>query len=140
MLFAFREPKREPLKLTVREKLLKMDFGGTILFIASIVCLFLALQWGGNDVPWSNPRPWGLLLGFALLLIAFIILQIHMGEKYAFLKVFPASHSWLKILQCYHSSQNLPQPKCCLGSNGRRSHDDWDEYPYFLSPFLLPIG
>jgi hypothetical protein len=82
MFFAFREPKRESSILTYREKLLKMDFGGTILFISSIVCLFLALQWGGNEVPWSDSKAWGLLLGFSLLLIAFIALQIHLGEKY----------------------------------------------------------
>jgi hypothetical protein len=82
MVLTFREPNREPLKLTWREKLVKMDVGGTILFITGIICLFLALQWGGDDLPWSHPRIWGLLLGFGLLLIAFIILQIRMGEKY----------------------------------------------------------
>jgi hypothetical protein len=81
MVLTFREPNRAPVKLTWREKAVKMDFGGTILFIGCIVCLFLALQWGGNDLPWSHPTVWGLLLGFGLLLIAFIILQLRLGEK-----------------------------------------------------------
>jgi Fungal trichothecene efflux pump (TRI12) len=81
MLFGFREPKREALKLSIKEKLVRMDLGGTVLFIASISCLFLGLEWGGNEIPWANSRAWGLLLGFGLLMVAFIALQLHMGEK-----------------------------------------------------------
>jgi hypothetical protein len=82
IMFSFREPKREKLNLTFREKIVRMDLGGTILFISSIVCLFLGLEWGGTEVPWSDSKAWGLLLGFGLLMIAFIALQLHMGEKY----------------------------------------------------------
>jgi uncharacterized membrane protein (DUF485 family) len=70
------------LKLSAKEKIIKMDLGGTVLFISSIICLFLALQWGGNEVPWSDSKTWGLILGFGLLMIAFIVLQLRMGEKY----------------------------------------------------------
>ena len=82
MVLTLREPKREPLQLTRREKIVRLDLGGTTLFVGSIVCLFLALQWGGNNLPWSHSRIWGLLLGSGLLIIAFIILQYRMGEKY----------------------------------------------------------
>jgi hypothetical protein len=81
MLFAFREPKRDELKLIIKEKLGRMDLGGTVLFISSIVCLFLGLEWGGNEIPWVDFKAWGLLLGFGLLMIAFVALQLHMGEK-----------------------------------------------------------
>ncbi|KAK0106881.1 hypothetical protein ONS95_003602 [Cadophora gregata] len=81
MLFAFREPKREKMKLSVEEKFKKMDVIGTTLFISSMVCLFLALQWGGNSIPWSNSTAWGLMLGFGLLLIAFVVLQFHLHEN-----------------------------------------------------------
>jgi hypothetical protein len=92
MLFAFREPKREALKLTLKEKLVRMDLGGTVLFISSIVCLFLGLEWGGNQIPWSDSKAWGLLLGFGLLFSAFIALQLRLGEKYEFLVSFPLKH------------------------------------------------
>ncbi|PVH80709.1 MFS general substrate transporter, partial [Cadophora sp. DSE1049] len=81
MLFAFREPKREKVKLTIKEKLKKMDIAGTALFISSMVCLFLALQWGGNSIPWSNSKAWGLMLGFGLLLISFVVLQFRLREN-----------------------------------------------------------
>lgn len=38
-------------------KLRQLDFAGTSVFIPGIVCLLLALQWGGIDYPvW--PQPW----------------------------------------------------------------------------------
>jgi hypothetical protein len=80
-MFGFRAPIREPSELTVKEKLKQMDFGGTVLFVGSICCLFLALQSGGNVYAWSNVKVWGLLLGSALLMIAFLILQSYLGER-----------------------------------------------------------
>jgi hypothetical protein len=93
LLFAFREPKREALNLSIKEKLVRMDLPGTVLFISAIVCLFLGLEWGGNQIPWSNSRAWGLLLGFGLLMSAFIALQLHLGEKYAFSMHFICSYN-----------------------------------------------
>jgi hypothetical protein len=80
---ALRTSAEKPMKLTLKEKIIRMDPAGTILFISSIVCLFLALQWGGLEFPWSHSRVWGLILGSGLLMVAFITLQIHLGEKYA---------------------------------------------------------
>lgn len=47
-----------------------------------MTCLVLALQWGGTVYPWSNSRVWGLLLGFGLLTILFVGLQIRGKEEY----------------------------------------------------------
>jgi hypothetical protein len=61
------------------------------------VCLFLALQWGGNEVPWSHSKAWGLLLGFGLLFVAFVILQLHLGEKYKSFNVPPSCYIRLTL-------------------------------------------
>lgn len=89
LLFALREPKRETPKLTLKEKITKIDLGGTLLFISSMVCLFLGLELG--DAP---QNPWALatkgrclLLGFGLLMACFILWQFRMGEKYVRPKV-----------------------------------------------------
>ena len=87
MVFGFRQPKRQRSGLSFKEKVVRMDLGGTVLFISSIICLFLGLEWGGTDVPWSNSKAWGMLLGFGLLMSAFIALQLYMGEKYASFRV-----------------------------------------------------
>ncbi|KAF2199074.1 major facilitator superfamily transporter [Delitschia confertaspora ATCC 74209] len=58
-----------------KEKLLKLDPLGTVLFLPSIICLLLALQWGGTDMAWSDGRIISLLVAFAVLFVAFVALQ-----------------------------------------------------------------
>lgn len=60
---------------------MKMDFAGSITLISSIVCLLLALQWGGNQYAWSNSKVWGCMVGFGCLLIIFVVLQFKRGEE-----------------------------------------------------------
>jgi len=59
-----------------REKFWQLDPIGTALFLASIVCLLLALQWGGAKYQWSNGRIIALLVLFAVLLITWMVLQV----------------------------------------------------------------
>lgn len=54
----------------------RMDPMGTSIFVPAIVCLLLALQWGGTMYPWHNGRIIALFVLFVVLLIGFIILQI----------------------------------------------------------------
>lgn len=58
------------------DQIKRLDPLGTLFFIPSIVCLTLALQWGGTTDSWSSPRVIGLLVTFAVLFIAFIIVEI----------------------------------------------------------------
>jgi len=80
-ILGFRSPAMKPSTLTFKEKLIEMDITGTIFFVSSMTTLFLALQWGGTQYAWSNSKVWGLILGSGFLLIAFIALQIHLGER-----------------------------------------------------------
>ena len=41
-----------------------------------MVCLILALQWGGSTYSWSAPRIIGLLVTFSVLFIAFVIVEV----------------------------------------------------------------
>ncbi|KAI6780468.1 uncharacterized protein J7T54_002866 [Emericellopsis cladophorae] len=43
-------------RLSLREKLRKLDLFGGFLLIAGLVTLFFALQWGGSKYSWSDPR------------------------------------------------------------------------------------
>jgi hypothetical protein len=47
----------------------------------AIVCLMLALQWGGTVYAWNSSHIIGLFVGFALMIIIFIIIQIKRGDK-----------------------------------------------------------
>lgn len=58
-----------------------MDLIGAALLIPAIVCLLLALQWGGSKYPWNNSRIIGLFIGFGLIVILFIISQWKLGDR-----------------------------------------------------------
>lgn len=60
-----------------------MDIGGTALILGAVVCFLLALQWGGVSKPWSSRDVIGTLVGAAVLLIAFIVLESYLGEQAA---------------------------------------------------------
>ncbi|KAF3084453.1 hypothetical protein TWF569_006971 [Orbilia oligospora] len=75
VLFFFRPPERKITNLTVRERIAKIDILGAFFLISAIVCLLLALQWGGFSYPWSDSRVWGCILGFGLIIGVFIYIQ-----------------------------------------------------------------
>lgn len=82
IIFFFKSPARKSVtKLSSREKLTRLDFIGTAIFIPAIVCLLLALQWGGSQYQWSNWRIIFLFVLFGILIIAFVIVQIWRQEN-----------------------------------------------------------
>lgn len=70
--------KRKPT--TLRQKVSRLDPVGTFFLLPCIICLLLALQWGGVVYNWSNARIIVLLTVFGLLFIAFLIVQRWKGE------------------------------------------------------------
>ena len=62
-------------------KLAQFDPLGTSLFVPSVICLLLALQWGGTTYAWSDGRIIALFVLFGILLISFGAVQIWMGES-----------------------------------------------------------
>ncbi|KAK4103222.1 hypothetical protein N658DRAFT_484819 [Parathielavia hyrcaniae] len=67
--------------LTVVQRILSLDLLGTAMLVPSIVCLLLALQWGGTEYAWNSSVIIGLFVGFALMLIIFIGIQFWKGDK-----------------------------------------------------------
>ena len=63
-----------------KQRIGMLDLEGTWVFIPGVVCLLLALQWGGSKYPWDNWRIILLFILFGLLIIAFIGIQIYKGE------------------------------------------------------------
>lgn len=58
-----------------KAKFNQFDFFGTLIFLPMIVCLLLALTWGGSKYPWNNGNIIGLFVAFGVLLIIFIGIQ-----------------------------------------------------------------
>ncbi|KAH6680267.1 MFS multidrug transporter-like protein [Halenospora varia] len=72
--------ENNPDHLTVRQRILQLDLIGAGLLIPAVICLLLALQWGGSTYPWNSGRIIGLFVGFAILTILFIASQIYLGD------------------------------------------------------------
>ncbi|KAH8599546.1 major facilitator superfamily protein [Bisporella sp. PMI_857] len=73
---------------TYKQQFKKLDPYGTIVFLPGIVCLILALQWGGatthgmtNSLTRANARIIVLFILAGILLIVFCIIQVKSGEN-----------------------------------------------------------
>ncbi|KAL8822739.1 MAG: hypothetical protein Q9191_006530 [Dirinaria sp. TL-2023a] len=72
----FTSPVRQnKTSIGFQERLKQFDPFGTIVFMPCVVCLLLALQWGGSKYPWSNGRIIALFVVFGILAIAFVAIQ-----------------------------------------------------------------
>ncbi|WYZ45128.1 hypothetical protein EsH8_VIII_000444 [Colletotrichum jinshuiense] len=82
ILFYFQTPPQAvPVKASLLEKFLQMDLIGTFLIMGGTISFLLALQWGGSKHPWNSSTVIGLLVGFGLIIIAFIVLEWYQGER-----------------------------------------------------------
>uniref|UniRef100_A0A0B7K7N8 Major facilitator superfamily (MFS) profile domain-containing protein n=1 Tax=Bionectria ochroleuca TaxID=29856 RepID=A0A0B7K7N8_BIOOC len=58
-----------------------LDLPGLIILTPAMVCLLLALQWGGVAFPWSNGRVIALLVVFGVLMMVFIAAEVYQGDN-----------------------------------------------------------
>ncbi|KAF6795007.1 major facilitator superfamily transporter [Colletotrichum sojae] len=73
--------KNNPEGKSLVQRLMQLDLIGTAIFIPAIVCLLLALQWGGAEYPWNSSKIIGLFVGFGLMIILFVGIQLWQGDK-----------------------------------------------------------
>jgi MFS transporter, DHA2 family, glioxin efflux transporter len=82
ILLFFKTPSNfVPVKASLLEKILQMDPLGTFTILAAIVCYILALQWGGITKAWSSGPVIGILATFCILVILFVLIEWHNGER-----------------------------------------------------------
>lgn len=60
---------------TFQQNLWKFDPVGNVVLAPGLICLLLALQWGGVKYPWSDARLIALLVIGSVLLLAFVCIQ-----------------------------------------------------------------
>ncbi|KAH7094384.1 major facilitator superfamily-domain-containing protein [Paraphoma chrysanthemicola] len=75
VIFLLKLEEQKPKLANWKETVKNLDPLGTVLFLPSITCLLLALEWGAADYSWSSPQLVALLVVFAVLLVAFILWQ-----------------------------------------------------------------
>lgn len=78
---AFFHAPVQPEPATRREIILQMDFPGTFILMAAIICYLLAMQWAGTTKPWDDPSVIATLVLFGLLIITFIAVEYYQGER-----------------------------------------------------------
>ncbi|KAF2272093.1 putative MFS aflatoxin efflux pump [Westerdykella ornata] len=76
ILVFFKVPNRDSSKQPWVEKIKQLDGPGTALLVPGVICLLLALQWGGQTYAWSNGRIIALLTLQGVLLPGFVAAQI----------------------------------------------------------------
>lgn len=63
---------------SLKQQFKQLDPLGSLFLLPSIICLLLALQWGGSTYAWSDGKIIALLVVFAVLFIAWILVQVFM--------------------------------------------------------------
>lgn len=71
------ETANQPFMARVRQ----LDLTGAAIFIPAIICLLLALQWGGAEYAWNSATIIGLFVGFGAMTAIFIGVQLWQQDR-----------------------------------------------------------
>jgi MFS family permease len=71
---------KEATNDTLRQRVMRFDPFGTAVFMPAIICLLLALQWGGTTYAWNSWRIILLFCFFGVLILVFVFFQIRQGD------------------------------------------------------------
>ncbi|KAI4167500.1 MAG: hypothetical protein LQ343_007178 [Gyalolechia ehrenbergii] len=78
----FKSPQREKqASIGFKARFRQFDPIGTTLFMPAIICLLLALQWGGSEYSWGNGRIIALFVIAGILALAFAFVQFRQGDN-----------------------------------------------------------
>ncbi|RAQ41712.1 MFS transporter [Aspergillus flavus] len=100
--------KRVPA--TWREILLTLDLPGFCLILVSLVCLTLALQWGGQTKAWNDGSVIATLVLWIVLTIGFFVTEWLQGPRaMAPFSILKQRMTWSNALFCYISYAALYQ-------------------------------
>lgn len=81
IIFVYRPQARKEKKIPFVEQLKQMDLPRTAVILPSVICLVLALQWGGTKYEWKSGRIIALLVVAVVLLSTFVIIQTISGGR-----------------------------------------------------------
>lgn len=82
IIFFFTSPTKDRKRsFTLKEQLKSLDLEGTIVFLPGVICLLLALVWGGSKYPWNDGRIIALFVVSGVLLLGFVAIQKWKGDQ-----------------------------------------------------------
>ncbi len=56
-----------------------LDYAGIVTIVAGVVCLCLALVWGGTEYEWSDPKMIALLTLACIFIVAFVLIESYVA-------------------------------------------------------------
>jgi hypothetical protein len=81
IIFVLHIPRESGKGRTFLSRVRELDLLGASILIPAVICLLLALQWGGSTYPWRNSRIIGLFVGFGCLIVIFMFTQFRLGDR-----------------------------------------------------------
>jgi MFS family permease len=81
LLFVHTSGSQKGNKVSYKDQLKQMDLPGTALLMPGVICLLLALQWGGTKYEWKNARIIALLVLSVVILAGFVVIQMRSGDR-----------------------------------------------------------
>jgi MFS family permease len=76
MIFFWNPPPQKHESAPFLTHIKRLDPIGMFFFLPGIVCLLLALQWGGSTYSWNDGRIIALFVVFGVLILAYAAVQI----------------------------------------------------------------
>ncbi|TVY80635.1 Rubrofusarin-specific efflux pump aurT [Lachnellula suecica] len=110
IFFLLSVPDRPNTSIPLKDKVRQLNGLGMLALLPGVVCLCLALQWGGITYSWSGGRIIALLVLAFVLLIVFALIQIWKPEQATvppriFIQRSIASGFWVNC--CIGAHQNI---------------------------------
>ncbi|ROT37081.1 putative efflux pump antibiotic resistance protein [Sodiomyces alkalinus F11] len=81
VFFCFHDPQRKIPSIGAWERFKTLDPLGSLAFICAMICILLALQWGGQRFAWRSAEVIGLLAAGAVMVGVFGWIQHWNGEN-----------------------------------------------------------
>ncbi len=79
-MFFFLRIESEHVNESLQRQFIRLDPLGTLVFLPGVVCILLALQWGGVTYSWNNGRIIALFVVGGVLILIFIAIQLWRQE------------------------------------------------------------
>lgn len=82
-MFFFKSPNKKldpSQRVSWKDQVKQLDLEGLATFLPAIICLLLALQWGGVTYAWGSGRIIALFVLFGVFVSAFIAIQFWKRE------------------------------------------------------------
>jgi MFS family permease len=103
LLLFLRIPRHiKPVPATWKEIAFQLDLPGFTLVLTSLVCLTLALQWGGQAKAWGDGSVIATLVVWILCVVAFVMVESFQGGRaMAPLRLLRPRQTWANILYLF---------------------------------------